>query len=218
MTSSRLAISLLSNCVSQKPTPTALPPPLYTMSPTLFTLAWLVPSLSLILGAPAPAPLADPFAIPLHLSTPGGPSPRSLNPSLHSLDLRHSASHIARSIDASLASRSLASRDALDPTWLLREEAKIDTRYNDGLGEFSKLLAMPLAARAGDVQLTNHNLDASYSGQVSIGTPGQTFDVVLDTGSADLWVAGSSCSGCGSMKKFNAGASSSHVTYVLLYG
>lgn len=179
------------------------------MSPSLLTLLLLIPSLSIALAAPAPAP--EPFAIPLHLSIP--PSPRSADP--NEVLLTHSHSHIARSIDASLASRSLVSRNALDPTWLLREEAKIDTRYNDGLGDFASLIALPrLGARAGEVQLTNHNLDASYSGQVSVGTPGQAFDVVLDTGSADLWITGSGCSGCGSQKKFNAAASSSHVTYV----
>jgi hypothetical protein len=174
------------------------------MSSSLLTLLFL----SLTIAAPTP----EPFAIPLHLST-DSPNPRSLTGQTgHEVHLRHTPSHILRSIDASLASRSLAPRDTLDTTWLLREEAKIDTRYNAGLGDFASLLALPrLGGRAGEVQLTNHNLDASYSGQVQIGTPAQAFDVVLDTGSADLWVAGSTCSGCGNMKKFNAAASSTHV-------
>lgn len=166
-------------------------------------------------------PNPEPFAIPLHLNPSSSPSKRltTRQPGF-SVPLKHTDTHIARSIDADLSSRSLQPRFALDPNWLLREEAKIDTRYNEGNGNFAALLALPLPQRdgdgtvekrAGDVNLVNHNLDASYSGSVSIGTPAQNFDVVLDTGSADLWVAGSSCSGCGSMSRFNEAASSTRV-------
>jgi len=57
--------------------------------------------------------------------------------------------------------------------------------------------------------ITDQNGDSSFFGSLAIGTPPVSFDVILDTGSADLWVAGSTCgTSCGTVPTFDPLASS----------
>jgi cathepsin D len=65
--------------------------------------------------------------------------------------------------------------------WLIKEKNKLDHKYGSGEP------AHELGRRADSpVTLANQDKDASYSAEISVGSPGQTFDVALDTGSADL--------------------------------
>jgi len=58
--------------------------------------------------------------------------------------------------------------------------------------------------------LTNQNTDSSYFGSLAIGTPPLSYNVILDTGSSDLWVADSNClTGCESVPTFDSSKSTS---------
>lgn len=59
------------------------------------------------------------------------------------------------------------------------------------------------------LRLINQNADSSYIGSIAIGTPAVAYDVILDTGSADLWLAGSTCeTGCSQIQTFDTSSSS----------
>ncbi|KAH0618839.1 hypothetical protein JD844_018335 [Phrynosoma platyrhinos] len=67
-------------------------------------------------------------------------------------------------------------------------------------------------------------MDASYYGQISIGTPPQNFLVLFDTGSSNLWVPSIYCNtqACTSHARFNPSQSSTYYTngqtFFLQYG
>ncbi|KAH7925606.1 acid protease [Leucogyrophana mollusca] len=51
-------------------------------------------------------------------------------------------------------------------------------------------------ASSASIPITDEENDSSYSGVVSIGTPPQNLNLVLDTGSSDLWMATTQCTTC----------------------
>jgi cathepsin D len=74
---------------------------------------------------------------------------------------------------------------------------------------------------SGLVPLYNFD-DTQYYGQVQIGTPGQTFLVLFDTGSSNLWVPSTNCTNCGAHNMYNSTQSSTYIangtTFRITYG
>ncbi|KAL1020843.1 hypothetical protein UPYG_G00005430 [Umbra pygmaea] len=96
---------------------------------------------------------------------------------------------------------------------LVRGKTARETLMENGKWEETRLKFpyRPMAKflRTGDETLTN-DADLSYYGVISIGNPPQSFNVLFDTGSADLWVPSVYCNStaCQDHVKFNHSKSS----------
>ncbi|KAF8998527.1 aspartic peptidase domain-containing protein [Cyathus striatus] len=103
--------------------------------------------------------------------------------------------------------------------WAQHYQRSLQAKYG-GDGNLEKRLE-------GTNLLVNQNHDASYFGSLAIGTPPRSFNVILDTGSSDLWVADANCdllsSGCGNITtRYNSDNSSTftdlNTTFKITYG
>ncbi|RCN26942.1 hypothetical protein ANCCAN_27330, partial [Ancylostoma caninum] len=83
-------------------------------------------------------------------------------------------------------------------------------------GEYAAFVEYRNALRASNLATSSQQVfdygDYEYIGNISIGTPDQHFMVVLDTGSANLWVPETACdASCNKKRKFVASSSSTFV-------
>ncbi|KAJ3162006.1 hypothetical protein HDU86_005704 [Geranomyces michiganensis] len=60
-----------------------------------------------------------------------------------------------------------------------------------------------LAPSTPQIMPSYNNYDLLYSTNIQLGTPPQTFSVIIDTGSSDLWVPSTQCSACGDRRRYN---------------
>ncbi|KAH8823624.1 aspartic peptidase domain-containing protein [Flagelloscypha sp. PMI_526] len=79
--------------------------------------------------------------------------------------------------------------------------AGIRKKYGYGTGKDKRMESA--------VSIINYNADTAYFGAIAVGTPPQSFNVLLDTGSSDLWIASSQCSICSFTTNTFTSASSS---------
>ncbi|CAM9556089.1 unnamed protein product [Ectocarpus sp. 4 AP-2014] len=97
------------------------------------------------------------------------------------------------------------------------EGADEPSRHEEGVlqanlrGAVEQVLMSELEASGEGKVIVKDYQNAQYYGQVEIGSPPQSFEVIFDTGSANLWVAGSKCGlSCGLHSRYAASKSSTH--------
>ena len=75
---------------------------------------------------------------------------------------------------------------------------------------------------AGHKELINDFQNAQYFGEIEVGTPGQKFNVIFDTGSSNLWIPSKTCENCGSHPTYDHDASSTYqkngTKFNIMYG
>lgn len=89
------------------------------------------------------------------------------------------------------------------------QNSKLERRGVKGLCDDS-YSASKRHARSSTSQGLNVFNDLEYVANIKIGTPGQLFTMLMDTGSANLYIADLSCKHCPSQHKFDSSLSSTY--------
>ncbi|KAI0272749.1 aspartic peptidase domain-containing protein [Gloeopeniophorella convolvens] len=121
----------------------------------------------------------------------------------------------SRGLHIPILRRAAAQRnDAEWGLWAKQQKELLEGKYGRAANE---------KRSAGYNLLVNQNIDSSYFGTIAVGTPATAYNVILDTGSADLWLADSACSqGCDNLSTYDSSASSSYdnlgKSFAITYG
>jgi cathepsin D len=89
----------------------------------------------------------------------------------------------------------LGRRAPLDNARILNEGMRLSYKYY-GITPAPRGRSVSRRANTAGISLVNQDGDQSYFVTITVGTPGQPFNVVLDTGSSDLWLATTDCVSC----------------------
>jgi hypothetical protein len=80
-------------------------------------------------------------------------------------------------------------------------------------GKWEQYYKMKLASKVSGGESVNDYDDIVYVARIQLGTPAQNFDIILDTGSSNLWVPDKTCTAgaCARKNKYDSSKSSSYV-------
>jgi len=126
-----------------------------------------------------------------------------------------SPSSPSRSLHIPLLRRAVPQRNDTElGLWAKQQKQSLESKYGG---------SSTTKRSSGTNLLVNQNVDSSYYGSIAVGTPPVAYDVVLDSGSADLWLVDSQCTtNCNGFPPYNPSSSSSFTNaskpFAITYG